>query len=106
MSQQIVHVLRDATAWGTASGGGIGRSVAVALARHGAQVVVTGRRVEPLNETARLIEEAGGKAVVKSMDLTDRASLLQLGEAVDQASGGRLAFLIHCAGPYSVGGGE
>jgi NAD(P)-dependent dehydrogenase (short-subunit alcohol dehydrogenase family) len=41
---------------------GIGRAAAVAFAREGARVVVTGRREEQGAETVRLIEEAGAEA--------------------------------------------
>lgn len=39
----------------------IGRSTAIALARAGWNVVVTGRRAEQLQETVELIDEATGR---------------------------------------------
>lgn len=44
----------------TGAGAGIGRAVAVALAAHGAQVTLVGRRRKPLEETRALIVSAGG----------------------------------------------
>ncbi len=58
----------------TGAGSGIGRATAVALARRGARLTLTGRREEPLEETTRLVEEAGGEAQVVAGDVTDEAA--------------------------------
>lgn len=42
---------------------GIGRAVAVELGRRGARVAVTGRRRDKLDETVRLVREAGGECL-------------------------------------------
>jgi NADP-dependent 3-hydroxy acid dehydrogenase YdfG len=65
--------VRDITgkvAWVTGAGTGIGEAGAIALANAGAIVVLTGRRVGPLDKVAARISKDGGKAVVKSVDLT------------------------------------
>lgn len=54
----------------TGASGGIGRGAAVVFARHGAKVVVAARRVAEGQETARLVEEAGGKALFVPCDPT------------------------------------
>mgnify|MGYP000952207390 CR=1 FL=1 len=46
----------------TGGGTGIGKGAAIALAEHGAQVLVTGRRSGPLEETVAEIKEKGGTA--------------------------------------------
>jgi len=53
----------------TGGGSGMGRAMAIELARLGAGVVVAGRRPEPLEETVALIEDAGGWAVHKPTDV-------------------------------------
>jgi NAD(P)-dependent dehydrogenase (short-subunit alcohol dehydrogenase family) len=53
----------------TGATGGIGRAVAVALAREGATVVVSGRDAERGEETVRRIGEEGNKAVFVQADL-------------------------------------
>ena len=54
--------LTGKVAWVTGAGSGIGQAAAIALAKEGATVVLTGRRKEPLEETAATIKKAGGKA--------------------------------------------
>ena len=53
----------------TGAGSGIGRAIAERLAREGAVVVVTGRRREPLEETAARIAVAGGTVTVQQCDV-------------------------------------
>ena len=59
----------------TGAGSGIGRETALLLAKDGATVVLTGRRIEPLREVAALIEEAGGKAVMRALDIETREEI-------------------------------
>ena len=44
-------MLTGKVAWVTGAGSGIGQAAAIALAKEGATVVLTGRRKEPLQET-------------------------------------------------------
>ncbi len=55
----------------TGSGQGIGRGIAVGLAEAGADVVITARRQGDLDETARLIEAAGRRAVTVAGDVRE-----------------------------------
>ncbi|MGC9538459.1 SDR family NAD(P)-dependent oxidoreductase [Streptomyces sp. UG1] len=48
----------------------MGRGIARAFAAEGVQVVVAGRRPQPLAETVRLVEEAGGKALAVTADVS------------------------------------
>jgi NAD(P)-dependent dehydrogenase (short-subunit alcohol dehydrogenase family) len=53
----------------TGAGTGIGRATALAFAQQGASVVVSGHHEENIQETARLIEEQGGRALAVTCDV-------------------------------------
>ncbi|WP_329339483.1 SDR family oxidoreductase [Streptomyces sp. NBC_00663] len=92
----------DKTALVTGAGSGIGRAIALALAAEGAQVVAAGRRQEPLEETVRLIEEAGGKALAVTADVTDATDVHALvAAAVDRF--GSLDVAVNNAGVFRGG---
>jgi NAD(P)-dependent dehydrogenase (short-subunit alcohol dehydrogenase family) len=55
----------------TGGGSGLGRALALELARLGAGVTVAGRRPEPLAETVRLVEERGGRALAQPTDVRE-----------------------------------
>src|SRR6267154_912306 len=61
----------------TGAGTGIGRESAILLAREGATVVLTGRRIEPLEEVAAEIKQQGGKAISRPLDIESRAAILE-----------------------------
>ncbi|MGR4064392.1 MAG: SDR family oxidoreductase [Vulcanimicrobiaceae bacterium] len=65
----------------TGGGSGLGRAMALAFAKEGGTVATIGRRQEALDETSRLIEEAGGKAFGISCDVRDAA---RVGETIAQ----------------------
>jgi NAD(P)-dependent dehydrogenase (short-subunit alcohol dehydrogenase family) len=52
-------------------GPGMGRDVALLLARHGADVVLGARRTEKSEEVAAEVREIGRKAEVVQLDITD-----------------------------------
>lgn len=93
---------QDRTVLVTGAGSGIGRAVALAFAAEGAQVVVAGRRREPLDDTAALIEEAGGKALALTADVS-RAPDVQavVAAAVDRF--GSLDVAVNNAGVFRGG---
>lgn len=62
---------RDHVAWITGAGTGIGRALALELARQGALVAISGRRADRLEEVARAIEESGGRALAVPCDVTE-----------------------------------
>lgn len=57
----------------TGASAGIGRASALALAREGANLVLTARRRERLEELEAAVQQAGGKAVSIVGDATDEA---------------------------------
>ncbi|MEU1912615.1 SDR family NAD(P)-dependent oxidoreductase [Streptomyces massasporeus] len=99
----MTHRFTGRTALVTGAGSGIGRATALAFAAEGAHVVVAGRRRGPLDETVALIEEAGGKALAVTADVT-RADDLQalVDAAVDRF--GSLDVAVNNAGVLEAGG--
>jgi NAD(P)-dependent dehydrogenase (short-subunit alcohol dehydrogenase family) len=89
--------LKDKIAWVTGAGSGIGRAAAIALAREGARLVLSGRRDPPLRETAARIEVDGGTAVVEPGDLTDAAAAARVAATIRKRFG-RLDILVNNAG--------
>ena len=86
---------RVAVAIGATSG--LGRTLAVGLAEHGADVIPTGRRREQVEAVCREVEAAGGRTLCQTADVTRRESLQALREAV-LARFGRVDILINAAG--------
>lgn len=86
----------------TGAGSGIGRATAIALAKAGAAVALVGRREAPLRETAKSVEEAGGKAAIFAADITDAAVHTFLVEGTVAAFGG-LDLLVNNAGAVRAG---
>lgn len=59
----------------TGAGQGIGQGVALAMSAAGAAVVVTGRTLSKVEETARLVSERGGKALALACDVKSAQDL-------------------------------
>ncbi|MEZ5963308.1 MAG: SDR family oxidoreductase [Planctomycetota bacterium] len=85
----------------TGGGSGIGRGIALALAADGAQVVVAGRRVAALEETAALAAGLPGRVVAQVLDVADRESVAAVVPQAVAQVGGQLDLLVNNAG---VGG--
>ena len=80
----------------TGGGSGIGRAIALRYAAGGGDIVVIGRRPEPLEETARMAERFGVRASVIPCDVRDADALT---EAIDgvAAEHGRIDALVNNA---------
>jgi NAD(P)-dependent dehydrogenase (short-subunit alcohol dehydrogenase family) len=86
------------TAVVTGAGSGIGRAIAVELARKGHEVVIIELNAEAGQETAALIQQAGGTARVVACDLSQTASSQEAFAQLDA-----IDILVINAGIASVG---
>jgi NAD(P)-dependent dehydrogenase (short-subunit alcohol dehydrogenase family) len=82
----------------TGASRGIGRALAVELARRGAHVVITARSQGALEETDDLVRAAGGAATLVPLDLVREADQIDLLGPNIVARFGRLDILVHNAG--------
>jgi len=95
------QALTGQTAIITGGGTGIGRGIAMGLAGLGVKVVICGRRAEPLEETAGLIQKSGGQALPYRADVSVDSEVEGLVRAAEKAFG-PVDILINNAG---IGGG-
>jgi NAD(P)-dependent dehydrogenase (short-subunit alcohol dehydrogenase family) len=72
----------------TGAGSGIGRATALAFAREGAWVAAADLKLDTAQETARLVEAAGGQAVAIEVDVTDDDTVAAMVGAAVRAFGG------------------
>jgi NADP-dependent 3-hydroxy acid dehydrogenase YdfG len=79
--------LAGRTAWVTGAGSGIGRAIALAFAKEGARLALTGRREDPLRETAGMMPE-GAEVIVVPADLTDATMVTRAAQEVADRFGG------------------
>jgi NAD(P)-dependent dehydrogenase (short-subunit alcohol dehydrogenase family) len=87
----------------TGGGSGIGRAAACAFAAEGATVAVVGRSAEPLAQTVKLIESAGGAASAVPADVTRADDAAAMVETVVRRHGG-LHVAFNNAGVFVPGG--
>jgi NAD(P)-dependent dehydrogenase (short-subunit alcohol dehydrogenase family) len=72
----------------TGSASGIGRAIALALARNGALVAVHARNIEPAEELVNEIEESDGRAVAVAADLMDAVAISKMcSRTIDKLEG-------------------
>jgi short-subunit dehydrogenase len=86
----------------TGAAGGIGRGIALALARRGCHLALVDRDAAGLAETAEQARALGVRAETHRMDVADRAAVAALPAAV-HAVQGRVDLLVNNAG-VAVGG--
>ena len=88
----------------TGAGSGIGRMLAIGIAREGAAIVCCGRRENRLRETVSLIENEGGRALAIPADVTEKDQVKgMVSRAVDEL--GRVDVLINNAGSFAAAAG-
>ncbi len=83
--------------WVTGGGSGIGEAAALALAREGAEIVLSGRRPAPLEEVAARVGGLGAKAHIQPGDLTEPNAVRRIGGFIERELG-RLDILLNNAG--------
>jgi len=79
--------LKGRTAVVTGAAGGIGRQAALTFTQAGADVVIADVGTDGLEQTAAMVEEIGGRAVVVPTDVSDRAAVNALAVAAVKARG-------------------
>jgi NAD(P)-dependent dehydrogenase (short-subunit alcohol dehydrogenase family) len=85
------------------AGGGICRAIAVAFAEAGASVACVDIDSPAAAETARLVEEAGGRAIAQVCDVASGDQTAAAATAAHDAFG-RLDILVSGAAPHDPGG--
>lgn len=93
---------QDQVAWITGGGTGLGRYLALELARQGAHVAVSGRREDRLLEVVAEVEKLGRKGMALPLDVCD-ADAQRAAVARIEREWGRLDLAVANAG-YGVGG--
>jgi len=81
----------------TGASRGIGRAISIALAKEGVTVVLAARSIQKLQQTARQVTKAGGKAQIVVTELTDEESIKNI-VRVTKEKFGRLDILVNNAG--------
>lgn len=86
----------------TGASSGVGRGVALALAQHGANLVLAARRTEALEALAVEVQALGVAALVVATDVADATQMNALAEQAEQRFG-RIDGWINNAGVVAVG---
>jgi len=81
----------------TGASGGIGKAIALALAAHGADVLVAGRNPDKTRQAAAEVASVGRRAVPCSLEITSRASAEAMA-ATALKEFGRIDILVNSAG--------
>src|SRR5881394_3808063 len=93
-----MNTLEGRTALITGASKGLGRAMAVALARAGAGVALVSRDAEKLADVAVQIMADGGRAEVFAADVSDEAQVARVRDEFTKKFGGKLHILINNAG--------
>ncbi len=85
----------------TGAGAGIGRAVALVLARHGAAVAVNDLNIERADDLAQAIQADGGRAIPLHGDISNRFQTASMIEQTRDALGG-IHILVNAAGIFKA----
>ena len=86
----------------TGASRGIGKAIALALARQGAELFLAARSKEALDETAKEAQKVGARAHTVSLDLIKDEGIRALGEKL-QREAAELNILVLCGGAIAHG---
>ncbi|WP_137938414.1 SDR family oxidoreductase [Chitinivorax sp. B] len=89
-------MLQGKRVWITGASSGIGAATARSLATSGAEVVLTARRENLLVDLADEVSQAGGKPIIRPVDVSERAAMEELGKELSAMGG--IDVLINNAG--------
>ena len=96
---------QDGVAWITGASTGIGRQLAIDLAREGYVVAVTARDNDKLEELASAAQSSKGRIVALPCDVTDERAMNEAVERIERELG-PIVLAIFNAGTYSATLGE
>jgi NAD(P)-dependent dehydrogenase (short-subunit alcohol dehydrogenase family) len=102
-SNKVIRIFDGATAIVTGGASGIGRALAVGLAKRGCEVVLGDLQIELAEEVASEINVSGGKAKAAKIDVTDFPAMERLVQGTVERTG-RLDYIFNNAG-IVIGGG-
>lgn len=92
-----MHKLANQVAVITGGGSGIGQAIARSLGHAGCRIALAGRRASLLQEVCAAIEQDGGSAIFRSLDVSDRTEVdAYFAWIADQL--GNVDILVHAAG--------
>jgi NAD(P)-dependent dehydrogenase (short-subunit alcohol dehydrogenase family) len=97
VSNKTIRIFEGATAIVTGGASGIGRALAVGLAKRGCEVVLADLQIELAEEVASEVNLSGGKAKAVKIDVTDFSAMEGLVQETVQRTG-RLDYLFNNAG--------
>src|SRR3989338_6873251 len=94
-----MNKLTDKVSLITGAGRGIGRGIAIAMAKAGSSVVLASRNQSELENTAKIINESGGTALPIKTDISDEK---QINDMIEKALNkfGKIDILINNAGQF------
>jgi NAD(P)-dependent dehydrogenase (short-subunit alcohol dehydrogenase family) len=91
------------TGFVTGGGSGIGRQVAIELARRGGRVLITDISLEGANQTAQMIRDQveGAEVRVREMDVASESAVIDVVAEAEETFG-QISLLCNCAGVSSM----
>lgn len=92
--------LKGKKAWITGASSGIGQATARLLASEGADLIISARRAERLQQLAEEIRALGREVTVAPVDVSDRAGMEEVGKRIQEQGGADI--LINNAGTMPI----